>query len=431
MSAAPAPKRAAREVQAPHAGAREHEHEAAGSGDEGGETAPARRLASEEDRRPRHQCGIAVEDQREHRGVHAREREEVQAGLGRVADRAQRERPEHRAAVARERAADQHRRPQHRRGDEEAHAQQRRDPDARVEGQLAEDRHHAEGARRRRGRGGFRCAACRDAHNQPRSSASTGSSERISCNSSSRCSISSRLRLLRELDGRGTIGAVADALSYSPSAVSQQLALLEREAGVPLLERAGRNVRLTAAAQRLVLHTDALMARMEEAEADLEATAEQITGTVRVAAIQSAGLYLLAPTLRRLAEQHPALRVEVTDAEPEASMPGLALGTLDLVLADEYPFLPRPPRPAPGRGAAARGALPHPAARRPSARRGRRTGRARRPARRAVGGRQGRQPLRRADDPRLPGARRLRARRAPPLQRPFDAARARRLTARP
>jgi DNA-binding transcriptional LysR family regulator len=118
-----------------------------------------------------------------------------------------------------------------------------------------------------------------------------------------------RLRLLRELSARGTIGAVAEALSYSPSAVSQQLAQLEREAGVPLLERVGRNVRLTAAAQTLVTHTDALLARLEEAEADLQATAEQITGTLRVAAIQSAGLYLLAPALRRLKAEHPALRV--------------------------------------------------------------------------------------------------------------------------
>src|SRR3954471_3705250 len=109
-----------------------------------------------------------------------------------------------------------------------------------------------------------------------------------------------RLRLLRELAARGTIGAVAEALSYSPSAVSQQLAQLEREAGVPLLERAGRNVRLTAAAQRLVVHTAALLARVEEAEAALGAPAEQITGARRGAAIQSAGLYLLAPSLRRL-----------------------------------------------------------------------------------------------------------------------------------
>ena len=154
-----------------------------------------------------------------------------------------------------------------------------------------------------------------------------------------------RLRLLRELAPAGRSARSPTSLSYSPSAVSQQLALLEKEAGVPLLERVGRNVRLTAAAQTLVGHADALLERIEEAEAELEATAELITGTVRVAAIQSAGLYLLAPALRRLAAVHPALRVEVTDAEPETSMPALALGSLDLVLGDQYPFLPLPPDP--------------------------------------------------------------------------------------
>src|SRR4029079_5275436 len=91
-----------------------------------------------------------------------------------------------------------------------------------------------------------------------------------------------RLPLLRELSARGTIGAVADSLSYSPSAVSQQLAALEKEAGVKLLERAGRNVRLTAEGQTLVGHADALLARVEEAEADLRANAGQVTGTVRI-----------------------------------------------------------------------------------------------------------------------------------------------------
>jgi DNA-binding transcriptional LysR family regulator len=150
-----------------------------------------------------------------------------------------------------------------------------------------------------------------------------------------------RLRLLRELSARGTIGAVAEALSYSPSAVSQQLAALETEAGVKLLERAGRNVRLTAAAQTLVGHADALLARVEEAEADLAATAGQVTGTVRIATFQSAGLFLLAPALKRLSAAHPALRAEVEDAEAETTLPSLALGALDLVLGDDYPLVPR------------------------------------------------------------------------------------------
>jgi DNA-binding transcriptional LysR family regulator len=154
-----------------------------------------------------------------------------------------------------------------------------------------------------------------------------------------------RLRLLRELSARGTIGAVADALSYSPSAVSQQLAALEKEAGVKLLERAGRNVRLTAEGQMLVGHADALLARVEEAEADLRANAGQVTGTVRIATFQSAGLFLLAPALKRLTAAHPALRAEVEDAEAETTLPSLALGALDLVLGDDYPFVPRRPDP--------------------------------------------------------------------------------------
>jgi DNA-binding transcriptional LysR family regulator len=154
-----------------------------------------------------------------------------------------------------------------------------------------------------------------------------------------------RLRLLRELAHRETIGAVAEALSYSPSAVSQQLAQLEKEAGVKLLERAGRNVRLTAAAQTLVTHADALLARVEEAEADLAATAGQVTGTVRIATFQSAGLFLLAPALKRLSRQHPALHAQVEDAESETTLPSLALGALDMVLGDDYPFVPRRPDP--------------------------------------------------------------------------------------
>src|SRR5919201_2446189 len=99
-----------------------------------------------------------------------------------------------------------------------------------------------------------------------------------------------RLRLLRELNERGTIAAVADALRFTPSAVSQQLGQLEREAGVPLLERAGRGVRLTDAAHVLVGHAEALLARMEQDEADLAASAGAVVGTVRVGSFQTAAV---------------------------------------------------------------------------------------------------------------------------------------------
>ena len=99
-----------------------------------------------------------------------------------------------------------------------------------------------------------------------------------------------RLRLLSELHARGTIAAVADALQFTPSAVSQQLAMLEREAGVPLIERAGRGVRLTDAALVLVEHAEALLERTALAEADLAAAAGTVAGRGRIAGFESVAL---------------------------------------------------------------------------------------------------------------------------------------------
>src|SRR4029077_1502918 len=104
-----------------------------------------------------------------------------------------------------------------------------------------------------------------------------------------------RLRLLSELHQRGTIAAVADALQFTPSAVSQQLGILEREAGVPLLERAGRGVRLTDAALVLVEHAQDLLERADRAEADLAAAGGTVAGRVRIGAFQSVMLRLAVP----------------------------------------------------------------------------------------------------------------------------------------
>src|SRR5436190_16693880 len=104
-----------------------------------------------------------------------------------------------------------------------------------------------------------------------------------------------RVRLLRELAARGTIAAVADALQFTPSAVSQQLALLERDAGVPLLERAGRGVRLTDAALVLVAHAEELLERSARAEADLAAASGEVAGLARIAAFQSVMLRIAIP----------------------------------------------------------------------------------------------------------------------------------------
>ena len=145
-----------------------------------------------------------------------------------------------------------------------------------------------------------------------------------------------RLRLLRELSERGTIAAVADALQFTPSAVSQQLAVLEREAGVPLLERAGRRVRLTDAARVLVDHADALLERAALAEADLAAASGNVTGRVRIAGFQSVSLRIAIPAMEALARDAPQLRCELVEAEPEQGLPALALGDVDLVLGDEW-----------------------------------------------------------------------------------------------
>jgi DNA-binding transcriptional LysR family regulator len=150
-----------------------------------------------------------------------------------------------------------------------------------------------------------------------------------------------RLRLLRELEQRGTVAAVADALGYTPSAVSQQLAVLEREAGVRLLEPAGRGVRLTDPARVLAGHAAALLDRAARAEADLAAASGAVAGRVRIAGFHSVIVHLALPALAELAVTAPRLRCELVEGEPEEALPALALGDVDLVLGDEWQHQPR------------------------------------------------------------------------------------------
>src|ERR687891_399812 len=110
-----------------------------------------------------------------------------------------------------------------------------------------------------------------------------------------------RLRLLTELSRRGTIAAVADALQFTPSAVSQQLALLEREAGVALTERAGRGVRLTDAGLGLAAHAASLLERAAIAEAELAAASGAIAGRRRIAGFHSVLEHIALPALAELA----------------------------------------------------------------------------------------------------------------------------------
>ena len=152
-----------------------------------------------------------------------------------------------------------------------------------------------------------------------------------------------RLRLLREVDARGTVHGAARALDYTPSAISQQLAVLEREAGAKLLERSGRNVRLTDAGRVLVRHAAQLLDGVEAAEAEVAAvTAGRPAGVVRVAAFQSAFLRIVAPAIAALARSDPGVRVEATEVEVEEGVPALHRQQLDVVVGDEYEAMPRP-----------------------------------------------------------------------------------------
>jgi DNA-binding transcriptional LysR family regulator len=152
-----------------------------------------------------------------------------------------------------------------------------------------------------------------------------------------------RLRLLRDLARQGTIAAVAQTHSYTPSAVSQQLAALQRQAGVPLLERDGRRVSLTPAGLALVRHTEAVLAALEAADAALAAARTGLTGTVRIGAFPSAVRTILPAALVALGREHPGLDLMVAELDPVAMPDGLRDGRLDVALLHDYDLAPDPP----------------------------------------------------------------------------------------
>ncbi|MFF9622269.1 LysR substrate-binding domain-containing protein [Streptomyces griseosporeus] len=152
-----------------------------------------------------------------------------------------------------------------------------------------------------------------------------------------------RLHLLRELHRRGTIAAVADALTFTASAVSQQLSVLEREAGVPLLERSGRRVVLTPAGRTLVAHADAVLERLELAVSELAGAREGIGGPLRIGTFPSGGPAIVPATLAELARRHPALEPMVQEIDSARVSDGLRAGELDVALVHDYDFVPAPP----------------------------------------------------------------------------------------
>ena len=141
-----------------------------------------------------------------------------------------------------------------------------------------------------------------------------------------------RMRVLREVAIQGSFSAAAEALSFTQSAVSQQIAALERETGTILVQRSARGVRLTEAGEALVRHADAVLCRLAEAEAELEAIAGLRGGRLRMAAFESAGATLMPLAIADFRAKHPEIELTMTLGEPEETEPQLKSGELDLVL---------------------------------------------------------------------------------------------------
>ena len=140
------------------------------------------------------------------------------------------------------------------------------------------------------------------------------------------------MRVLREVARCGSFSAAAESLSFTQSAVSQQIAALEREAGTTLVERSVRGIRLTDAGRALVRHTEAILGRLAEAEAELEAIAGLRGGRLRMASFESAGATLMPLAIATFRGRHPAVELSLSLAEPMDSLPKLKSGELEIAL---------------------------------------------------------------------------------------------------
>lgn len=147
-----------------------------------------------------------------------------------------------------------------------------------------------------------------------------------------------RLKVLREVAAHGSFSAAAEALAYTQSAVSQQIATLEREAGTLLVDRSARGVSLTDAGEALVRHADAILARLAEAEAELEAIAGLRGGRLRIVAFPTAGATLAPRAIAAFRERHPAVELTLIPGEPEDGIAALKSGETDIALLIESGF---------------------------------------------------------------------------------------------
>jgi DNA-binding transcriptional LysR family regulator len=144
-----------------------------------------------------------------------------------------------------------------------------------------------------------------------------------------------RLRTLREVALHGTIRAASEALSFTPSAVSQQLSTFERELGCELLERRGRNVHLTAAGHLLVERAETILAQLAEAEAEAKAVAGAAPPSVRIASFASAAATIVAEAV-----QDDGLDAHIVEIDPRIGLARLRAGEVDVAILWEYDFVP-------------------------------------------------------------------------------------------
>ena len=144
-----------------------------------------------------------------------------------------------------------------------------------------------------------------------------------------------RLRLLREFAARGSIARTAAVLGYTPSAVSQQLAALEREAGTALLDRSARRAELTDAGRRLAGHAERILAMVEEAETDLSAEAQEPAGRVVATAFPSAAV-AFAPALARSLRTHPGLTLVLRQTPAREGLRRVRSGEVDVAIVDDW-----------------------------------------------------------------------------------------------
>jgi len=149
-----------------------------------------------------------------------------------------------------------------------------------------------------------------------------------------------RLRVLREVAAQGSFSGAAESLAYTQSAISQQIAALEREAGTQLVERSARGVRLTEAGEVLVTHAEAILARLQAAERDLEAIAGLRGGRLRVVAFPSAGASLMPMAVAAFRRRHPGVELLLEPREPDEALVALKAGDADVAVTLEAPFAP-------------------------------------------------------------------------------------------